>query len=92
MARATVKIPAPLRPFTGDTAQVPLEGATVGAVVQELTERYPSLRRHLFTAAGELRNFVTLYLNDQDVRYLRRGETELKDGDVIVIVPATAGG
>lgn len=92
MARATVRIPAPLRPFAGGSTEVPLDGSTVGGVVRLLADRYPNLRRHLFTAGGELRNFVTLYLNDRDVRYLRRGETELTDGDVVSIVPAISGG
>jgi sulfur-carrier protein adenylyltransferase/sulfurtransferase len=92
MARTTVKIPTPLRPLAGGSATVPLDGETVGGVVRELAVRYPPLKRHLFTPGGELRNFVTLYLNDQDVRYLNRGETSVKDGDVVSIVPAIAGG
>jgi sulfur-carrier protein adenylyltransferase/sulfurtransferase len=92
MARTTVKIPTPLRPFAGGSAEVPLEGTTVGGVVRELAEKYPNLRRHLYAQGGELRNFVTLYLNDQDIRSLQRGETVVKDGDVVSIVPAIAGG
>jgi len=92
MARAMIKVPPPLRPFAGGSAEVSLDGATVGELLRELGERYPPLRRHLFATGGELRNFVTVYLNDQDVRYLHRGETQLKDGDVVSIVPAIAGG
>jgi adenylyltransferase/sulfurtransferase len=78
--------------LAGGSAEIPLDGTTVGGVVRELAERYPPLRRHLFTPGGELRNFVTLYLNDQDVRYLQRGETVVNEGDVVSIVPAIAGG
>jgi len=92
MARTTVKIPTPLRPFAGGSAEISLDGTTVGGVVRELADRYPSLRRHLFTQGGELRNFVTLYLNDQDIRYLQRDGTAVKDGDIVSIVPAIAGG
>ena len=92
MAHTSVKIPAPLRPFADGSPVVDLEGSTVGSVLRDLGERFPPLRRHLLTSTGELRNFVTLYLNEQDVRYLQRGETALKDGDVLTIVPAMAGG
>jgi molybdopterin/thiamine biosynthesis adenylyltransferase/rhodanese-related sulfurtransferase/molybdopterin converting factor small subunit len=92
MVRMTVKIPTPLRALVGGSAEVTMEGATVGGVVQQLAEQFPPLRRHLFTPGGELRNFVTLYLNEQDVRSLQRTATVLKDGDIVTIVPAIAGG
>jgi sulfur-carrier protein adenylyltransferase/sulfurtransferase len=92
MPRATVKIPTPLRPFAGGSSEVALEGSTVGGLVRALATEHPPLLRHLFTPGGELRNFVTLYLNDQDVRALQRGDTPLKDGDIVSIVPAIAGG
>jgi sulfur-carrier protein len=92
MAHATVKLPSPLRPFVENAAELAMDGVTVGGIVRALAERYPPLRRHLFTPGGELRNFVTIYLNDQDVRYLQREATELKEGDIVSIVPALAGG
>jgi sulfur-carrier protein adenylyltransferase/sulfurtransferase len=92
MSRTTVKIPTPLRPFAEGSAEVSVEGATVGEVVRGLTARYPRLQKHLYTPAGDLRNFVTIYLNEQDVRYLNRGETPTREGDVVAIVPAIAGG
>ncbi len=92
MAHATVKLPSPLRPYAENSAELTMDGATVGGIVRALADRYPPLRRHLFTPGGELRNFVTIYLNDQDVRYLQREATELKEGDIVSIVPALAGG
>jgi molybdopterin/thiamine biosynthesis adenylyltransferase/rhodanese-related sulfurtransferase/molybdopterin converting factor small subunit len=92
MPKTTVKIPTPLRPFAGGNAEVPSDGATVGALVSGLAETYPELKKHLFTNEGKLRNFVSVYLNDEDVRYLQRDATPVKDGDVVSIVPAIAGG
>ncbi len=92
MVRTVVRIPTPLRPLAGGQAEVAVDGATVGAVVVGLADQHPALRRHLFAPDGRLRSFVTVYLNDQDVRYLARDATEVHDGDVVSIVPAIAGG
>ncbi len=92
MANATVRIPTPLRSFVGGRSEVVVDASTVGASVQRVAESYPELRRHLFTPEGRLRNFVSVYLNDQDVRGLDREGTIVKDGDVVSIVPAIAGG
>lgn len=87
-----VKVPTPLRAFTSGEATVEAQGNTVGEVVTDVVGHHSGLRRHLLTPDGQLRNFVTLYLNDEDVRYLQRGATPVKSGDVISIVPAIAGG
>ncbi len=92
MPKTTVKVPTPLRPFAGGAAELALEGSTVGGVIRTLADANPALKRHLFTPEGRLRNFVTVYLNDEDIRYLDREATPLKDGDVVSIVPAVAGG
>jgi len=92
MPKATVKVPTPLRPLAGGVSEVALEGSTVGAVIRTLAADNPALQRHLFTAEGKLRNFVTVYLNDEDIRYLAREATPVKEGDIVSIVPAVAGG
>ncbi|HYA58111.1 MAG TPA: molybdopterin-synthase adenylyltransferase MoeB [Thermoplasmata archaeon] len=92
MTRSTIKIPTPLRAFAGGLREVAVDGDTVGAAMQELVRQHAGLARHLYAADGRLRSFVTLYLNDQDVRYLAREATPLRDGDVVSIVPAIAGG
>lgn len=92
MTRTTVKIPTPLRAFADGKAEVPVEGETIDEVVRGLTTQYPKLRKHLLTPGGELRNFVTVYLNEEDVRHLKRGATPTREGDVVAIVPAIAGG
>jgi sulfur-carrier protein adenylyltransferase/sulfurtransferase len=92
MTKVTVKVPTPLRPFAGGQSELAVEGTTVGGLVRELATEHPELRRHLFTPDGKIRSFVTLYLNDEDVRYLEREATPVKDGDIVSIVPAIAGG
>ncbi|MGA9839682.1 MAG: molybdopterin-synthase adenylyltransferase MoeB [Thermoplasmata archaeon] len=92
MPKTTVKIPTPLRPFADGKAEVRSDADTVGAAIHAVAEAHPGLRKHLFTLDGKLRNFVTVYLNDEDVRYLQHDATPLKEGDVVSIVPAIAGG
>ena len=87
-----VFIPTPLRPYVGDQDSLDLNGATVREVLQNLTEQYEILKKHLFTEDGKLRNFVNIYLNDEDIRYLEREQTPVADGDTISIVPSIAGG
>jgi adenylyltransferase/sulfurtransferase len=71
---------------------VSVEGATVGEALDELTAQYPHLRQHLFAEDGRLRSFVNVYLNDEDVRYLKHVETPLTESDRLAIVPSVAGG
>ena len=92
MPSVRVRLPTPLRSFAKGLAEVPVQGATVGALVARLTDDHPALKRHLVSPEGKLRSFVTVYLNDQDVRYLAREATPVKDGDILSIVPAIAGG
>jgi molybdopterin/thiamine biosynthesis adenylyltransferase/rhodanese-related sulfurtransferase/molybdopterin converting factor small subunit len=92
MTKVRVKVPTPLRGFTGGAAVAEAEGSTVQEVLSNLVAVHRGLARHLFTNEGGLRNFVTVYLNDQDVRTLSRGATPVQPGDVVTIVPAIAGG
>jgi adenylyltransferase/sulfurtransferase len=87
-----VLIPTPLRPYTGQQDAVEVEGGTVGEALASLTSSYSDLRKHLYADDGKLRHFVNVYVNDDDIRYLERDATKLKDGDVISIVPSVAGG
>ena len=88
----TINIPTPLRPFTDKKEAVEVSGATVGELLTDLTTRYEGLRKHLYADNGRLRNFVNVYLNDEDIRYLQREETPVKAGDTLSIVPSVAGG
>lgn len=87
-----IHIPTPLRQYTGKQADVVVNGHTVGDALSDLTNTHPELRRHLYTEEGRLRSFVNVYLNDDDVRYLQKEATAVKDGDSISIVPSIAGG
>src|SRR4249920_3482232 len=88
----TIHIPTPLRPFTDKKESVEVSGSTVGELLADLTKQYGGLRKHLYTDEGRLRNFVNVYLNDEDIRYLQREQTPVKPGDSLSIVPSVAGG
>jgi sulfur-carrier protein adenylyltransferase/sulfurtransferase len=87
-----ILIPTPLRPFTDKQEAVELSGSTVGDLLKQLTTRFDGLKRHLYTDEGKLRSFVNVYVNDEDIRYLQREQTPLKDGDTVSIIPSVAGG
>lgn len=87
-----VRIPPVLREAAGGNKQIELEGETVGEVLEALSSRFPALRDQLFDAEGRLNRFVNVYLNEEDVRYLRELETAAGPRDTIVVLPAMAGG
>jgi MoaD family protein len=87
-----IHIPTPLRQYVGKQASVDVSGSTVGEAMNALVVQHPDLRKHLYTEEGKLRAFVNLYVNDEDIRYLQKEATALKDGDNISIVPSIAGG
>src|SRR5690242_4690784 len=88
----TIHIPTPLRPFTDKRESVEVSGGTVGELLADLTKKYEGLRKHLYADDGRLRNFVNVYLNDEDIRYLQKENTPVKPGDSLSIVPSVAGG
>jgi adenylyltransferase/sulfurtransferase len=87
-----IHIPTPLRQYAGKQADITVKAGTVAEALSELVSKHPDLRRHLYTEDGKLRSFVNVYLNDQDVRYLQKEATPVKDSDTISIVPSIAGG
>jgi MoaD family protein len=87
-----ITIPTPLRGYAGGQKTIQVEGSTIGEALNALTMTYPNLRQHLFAEDGNLRSFVNVYLNDEDVRYLRQVSTPIKESDTISIVPSVAGG
>jgi len=88
----TVRIPTPLRKLTDGADEVAVEAATIGAMIDSLEAAHPGLKERLCDDKGEIRRFVNVYLNDEDVRFLDGSKTALKDGDEVSIVPAIAGG
>jgi MoaD family protein len=87
-----IHIPTPLRQYAEKKAALDVNGRTVGEGLRNLTTAHPELKRHLFTEGGKLRAFVNVYVNDEDIRYLKNVETAVKDGDDVSIVPSIAGG
>jgi adenylyltransferase/sulfurtransferase len=88
----TVLIPSALRAFTKGQSEANINGATISEVLGNFAEQFPQVRRHLYDDQGRLRNFVNVFLDDDDMRSLKKEATPVKDGDVISIVPAVAGG
>ncbi|MHB1560710.1 MAG: ubiquitin-like small modifier protein 1 [Isosphaeraceae bacterium] len=86
-----VRIPTPLRPHAGGLDRIEAEGATVGEVLDRVSTEHPALRERLFDGA-ELRRFVNVYVNNEDIRYLDDLATPVKAGDEVSIIPAVAGG
>src|ERR671917_1132935 len=88
----TVIIPTALRQYAGGQSEISVEAATAGAALDELTAAHAELRRHLYNDRGELRNFVNVYVGDEDIRHADGLSTPVKDGDTVMIVPSIAGG
>ncbi len=88
----TVRVPTPLRPYTGGLKEIEVEGDTVGAALRDLARRCPAVRPHLFDEGGRLRPYVNLFINGQDIRSLEGEATPLVGGDRLMILPSIAGG
>ncbi len=88
----TVLIPTTLRSFTGRRSELELDGNTVGEVIQNLVDEYPDAKKAIFDEAGKLRTFINVFLGDTNVKKLNGFDTEVKDGDIIMLIPAIAGG
>jgi len=87
-----ITIPTPLRPYSENRDTIEVEGQTIRELLKDMTERYPQLKRHLFSEDGRLRSFINIYVNDEDIRYLDGENTKVSEGDVVSIIPAIAGG
>ena len=88
----TIEIPSALVQFSGNEDEVDVSGGTVGASFDNLLAQHAALKPHLFEDSGEFRNFVNVYLNDDDIRYADGMNSSVQDGDCIQIVPSVAGG
>lgn len=87
-----VKIPTPLRKYTGGAGGVDAEGATVSALIDDLERRHPGIKERICDESGQVRRFVNIFVNGEDIRFLGHLDTPLAAGDEISIVPAIAGG
>ena len=89
---ARILIPTPLRQFAEKNDTVEVEGTTVGEALTALITRFPDLKKNLYSDEGKLRSFVNVYLNDEDIRYIKKEATPVAAGDTLSIVPSIAGG
>ncbi|MFQ5829508.1 MAG: ubiquitin-like small modifier protein 1 [Candidatus Methylomirabilia bacterium] len=87
-----VRIPTPLRPVTKGVGEVEAKGSTIGELIDDLERQFPGLRERLVGEGGDLRRFINVYVNEEDIRFLQGKDTAVKDGDEVSIVPAIAGG
>ncbi len=87
-----VRIPTPLRRLTNGQDKVDVEGDNLGGVIDAMNDQYPGIRERICDDQGQLRNFVNVYVNGEDVRFLQGLETPMTSGDEVSVVPAVAGG
>ncbi len=89
---STVRIPTPLRKLTGDQEVVTAQGSTIAEILTDLDQKFPGLGERICDEEGNVRRFVNIFINDEDIRFLEEKATPVKDTDEISIVPAIAGG
>ena len=87
-----VRVPTPLRKYTAGAEAVEAEGGTVAALVSDLERRHPGIKDRICDESGQVRRFVNIFVNGEDIRFLQHLDTPVKSGDEISIVPAIAGG
>ena len=88
----TIEIPTAFRRFTDGAPKIDCNGATVAAALTELTTRFPDLSKHVRDESGQIRQFLNVYLNEEDIRFLGGESCALKEGDRVLLVPSIAGG
>lgn len=87
-----VRIPGPLQKLTQDKAEVEVNATSIQELIDNLNRSYPGVKDRICDEAGQIRRFVNIFLNEEDIRFLSREKTPLKDGDEVSILPAIAGG
>lgn len=87
-----VRIPTPLRKLTNNEEVVEINAPTIAEAIAQLQSRYPGIKERLVDERGEVRRFVNVYVNEEDIRFLQDQQTPLKNGDEISVIPAIAGG
>lgn len=89
---ASIRIPAPLRKLTNEQELVTATGSNIGEIIADLDKNHPGLKERICDESGNVRRFVNIFINDEDIRFLDEKATAVKDTDEISIVPAIAGG
>ena len=88
----SVRIPTPLRKLTSEKDEVVISASNVGELIEKMESEYPGIKNRLCDESGNIRRFINLYVNNEDIRFLDGKETVLKEEDVVSIIPAIAGG
>ncbi len=88
----SVRIPTPLRKLTSDKDEVTINAANIAELIDQMEAQYPGIKNRLCDETGNVRRFINLYVNNEDIRFLSGKETALKEGDIVSIIPAIAGG
>ncbi|MFL2641674.1 MAG: MoaD/ThiS family protein [Thermodesulfobacteriota bacterium] len=89
---ALVKIPTPLRRLTNEKDEVSTSSTSVESMITDLESQFPGIKDRLCDEKGEIRKFINIYVNEEDIRFLKGPDTEIKDDDTVSIIPAIAGG
>ncbi|MCM8757975.1 MAG: MoaD/ThiS family protein [Candidatus Omnitrophica bacterium] len=87
-----VRIPQPLQKLTKEKVEVEAKGRNIQELIEDLEKRFPGIKMRLCDEKGKLRRFINIYVNEEDIRFLKMEKTTLKDGDEVSIIPAIAGG
>ncbi len=87
-----VRIPTPLQKITREKSEVELNGANIRELIDDLERNFPGIKERICDETGKIRRFINIYVNEEDVRFLKQDQTPLKDGDEVSIIPAIAGG
>jgi molybdopterin synthase sulfur carrier subunit len=88
----TVRIPTPLQKLTQNQAEVKANGTNIRELIEDLEKNFPGIKERIYDETGEIRRFINIYVNEEDVRFLQQDATPLKDGDEVSMIPAIAGG
>ena len=87
-----VRIPTPLQKLTNDQEEIDVQASSIRELIEALEKNYPGIKNRICDESGNVRRFVNIFLNDEDIRFLEKETTPLKEGDVVSIIPAIAGG
>lgn len=87
-----LRIPTPLRAYTGGNSEVNVSGSNISEALADLTSQYPTIKPHLFNEGGDLRPFVNLFVGEHNIKDLQGVNTPVKDGEKIMLIPSIAGG
>lgn len=87
-----VRVPTPLRKLTGEKGEIEAKGGNISELIEDIENRYPGLKERIYDETGEIRRFINIYVNEEDIRFIDGKKTKVADGDEVSIIPAIAGG